>query len=67
MRIIISLHIQPKIPQKSHVSTIFLAKTWVLLIFMYILNASKFPSALWLNDVQWRHMKFNGTHFGINE
>ena len=47
MRIIISLHIQPKILCFYD----FLAKNWVLLIFTYIFNASKFPRARWLYDV----------------
>ena len=51
MRIIISLHIQPKILRKSHVSDDILAKNWFLLIFMYIFNASNFLRARWLYDV----------------
>ena len=57
MRIIISLHIQPKILQKSHVSTSF-SKKLILLIFTYTFNASKFLRAsLWLHsDVIWSSM-----------
>ena len=49
MRIIISLHNQPQILRKSHVSTI-LAKNRFLLIFMYIFNTSKFARARWFYD-----------------
>ena len=45
MRIIIFSHIQPKILQKSHVSTIFCP------IFTYIFNASTFPRVRLLYDV----------------
>ena len=52
MRMIISVHIQQKILRKSHVSKIFFAKKWFLLIFTYtIFIASKFLRARWLYDV----------------
>ena len=60
MRIIISLHIQPKILRKSHVSTIFLAKNWFFANFHVIfqrIQISEGMLTLWrhvtLYEVQW--------------
>ena len=66
MRIIISLHIQPKIMRKSHVSTIFQRKIdFCYFSCIFWMHPNFWGSADFMMS-QWRHVRFNGTHFGIN-
>ena len=63
MKIIVSLHNQPKILRKSSFSTIFSEKS--IFANFHIFNPILRGRADLMTSL-WRHMKINGTHFAIN-